>query len=140
MTNWSLNSELNKEIHLLIVPPPSGVSERQYRAQSIPAIERIAYSCGFLRVRQLLLKEETVVEGALKLKRVLQRSQREGKKVVIVSFGEGSAYVRYCMDQAPDIHQFVKGWLNLSGLIFGSPFYNCSNRKRLFVKQQKQKW
>lgn len=126
-------NQLNAQYDVLVVEPPqpffrSGVIDRAVRQYSI-----LARSGGFGMVTPANLGTDNAIEGGRRLSKLIEEKRRAGRKVILVSFSYGSAFVRVMLDhfENHDVN-VIKGWLNLSGLIFGSPRFHCSDKKSFF--------
>ncbi len=122
-------NQLNSSVDVMIIPPPHALITEEIFKKHIQPFSPLATSCGFAHVSLLEMKVDSVHEGARRLLKVIQDKAKNQKKVLLISLSYGSAFVRLMLDHANETEKAsVKGWMNLSGLIFGSPRFHCSDR------------
>jgi hypothetical protein len=128
---------LNGEHDIVIVLPPHALITQSERQRFLKQCMGLATSAGFTRTSQALLNTESVLFGAQRLGRLLSDKKAQGRKVILISYSFGSAFVRVLLNQwdSEDLSH-IKGWMNLSGVIFGSPLFHCSDKKQ-FLSPQK---
>ncbi len=127
------SNRLNRDFDVLLVLPPRGSLTQPVIQQMKRQSMGLATSAGFSFVSQAQLNTDRVIHGAKRLHQLILEKKRQNRKVLLVSFSFGSAFVRVMLDksEASDLTP-IKGWMNLSGLIFGSPRFDCSNKVRMF--------
>jgi hypothetical protein len=121
---------LNSHCDVLIVTPPRMTLQSHLINKLTKQCHALAVTAGFSFVQKAQLNSNNALEGARRLLRIIEEKKRLGRKVIIVSFSFGSAFVRIMLDNLED-KKNIKGWLNMSGLIFGSPRFHCSNKKNI---------
>ncbi len=122
-------NQLNSQVDVIIVPPPRALISDEAYKRYIKPLSALVTSCGFAHVSILDLKVDSVLEGARGLHKQVQEKIRGSKKFIIISTSYGSGIVRTMMDHASQQElSAIKGWINLSGLIFGSPRFHCSDK------------
>jgi hypothetical protein len=126
-------NQQNKNYDVLIVLPPRGLLPKEWTQAMLRQAMGLATSAGFAHISQAQLNTDRVLLGAKRLHQLIKEKNRQQRRVIVVSFSYGSAFARVLFDQSsPRDLQGIQGWVNLAGLIFGSPRYNCSNKVRLF--------
>lgn len=124
---------LNSHCDVIVVPPPKKLISAEIHRLHLQPLSALVTSCGFRHVSLLEMSVDSVLEGARKLERVLEEKQRQGRPFILISQSFGSAMVRALFSHWEDQEvPHLRGWLNLSGLIFGSPLFHCSDRVRLW--------
>ena len=112
-----------------LILSPTGLGDQKTNQRILRQIQGLAVSGGFSSVRQVVLPGDSVLSGAQHLRKLVQQQKSLGRKLILVSHSFGSAFVRVMLDNtSKDDLELVRGWLNLSGLIFGSPLFHCSDR------------
>lgn len=126
-------NQLNNQYDIVIVEPPHQFFRRGIVQKTIRQYSILALSGGFGLVTTSNLNTDNAIEGGRKLFKLIEDKRKAGRKVLLISFSYGSAFVRIMLDhmQSHDVG-IIKGWLNLSGLIFGSPRFHCSDKKSIF--------
>ncbi len=129
------SNPLNQQFDVLIVLPPRGTLNKRalenFRKQSLG----LSMSAGFAHVSHAQLNSDRVLHGAHRLLKLVAEKKSANRKLIIVSYSYGSAFVRAMLDQCQaDEISHVKGWVNLSGLIFGSPLFDCSDKRGLLSR------
>ncbi len=122
---------LNHEHDVMIVLPPRGSLNQQIINRMLRQSLGLATSAGFAYVSHAQLNTDRVLSAAKRLQQMVLEKKKSGRKLILVSHSYGSAFVRVMLDNCKDSEvDHVKGWLNFSGLIFGSPLFHCSDRTR----------
>ncbi len=129
------SNSLNQEHDVLLVLPPRGTLPNEVIQEMLRQSMGLSTSAGFAYVTHAKLNSDRVIDGARRLHKLILEKKKLNRKVIMVSFSYGSAFVRVLLDQSSqqDLSP-LRGWVNLSGLIFGSPLYNCSNKMSVFFK------
>lgn len=130
------SNPLNKEYDVLLVTPPNGFPGKKETQRFIHQAMGLGTSGQFAFVSQVQINSKSVLRGAKRLFNIVEERRRKGRKLLIVSYSFGSAFVRVMIDQMQESElSIIKGWLNISGLIFGTPRYDCSDRSRWFGRK-----
>lgn len=128
-------NQLNSQYDVLIVLPPKALMNRKIGQKVLHQCSGLAVTAGFAYVSHAQLNSDNALEGARRLTRLVEEKRRQGRKLLLVSFSYGSAFVRIMLDNMEkESCDHIKGWLNLSGLIFGSPRFHCSDKKRFYQR------
>ena len=127
------SNPLNREVDVFIVTPPEKTiaksSVRRFLRQSMG----LCMSGQFAYVTPAQLHTDRVLLGAKRLYKLIEEKRKKQRKCIIVSYSFGSAFVRVMLDNmTKEEASTIKGWANVSGLIFGSPLFHCSDKKSLF--------
>ena len=113
---------------VIVLPPQKALSKtsiQQFLRQSMG----LCTVGQFAFVSHAQVNSDRVISGAKSLSRIISEKRKSGRKLLIVSYSYGSAFVRVMLDRlTPEERAPIKGWLNISGLIFGSPRFHCSDR------------
>jgi len=126
-------NQLNSQIDVLVVAPSQKMLPSHLIKQLSKQASSLATSAGFMYVTQAQLHSNNVLEGARRLQRILRDKSKQGRQVILVSFSFGSAVVRVLLDHLSTSEtKMIKGWLNASGLIFGTPRFHCSDKKSFY--------
>lgn len=126
-------NQLNSQFDVLIVAPSQKMQPSHLIKQITKQASSLATSAGFKYVTQAQLHSNNVLESARRLQRVLLDKSKKGRQVLLVSFSFGSAVVRVLLDHLNSSEtKMIKGWLNASGLIFGTPRFHCSDKKSFY--------
>jgi len=124
---------LNGDYDVLVVLPPRGSLAKGQIEVLLRQTMGLAISAGFDFVSQAQLNTDRVLHGAKRLHNLVLEKKKAGRKLIIVSYSYGSAFVRVMLDNSrPEEVSHIKGWTNLSGMIFGSPLFHCSDKMELF--------
>ena len=122
----------NHDYDVLIIVPPRGSVPQRVIQHMIRQTMGLSTSAGFSFVSTARLNTDRVLHGAKRLKNLILEKKKAGRKLILVSHSFGSAFVRVMLDNSESHEvEHVKGWVNLSGLVFGSPLFNCSDKKTL---------
>jgi hypothetical protein len=122
-------NQLNNLFDVLVVPPPASLIKPYISQRLTKQAVSLAIGAGFGQSSQLQLESANALEGARRLLRVLQERHDKARPLLLVSYSFGSTFVRILLDQASSEDlRWVKGWVNVSGLVYGSPRYHCSDR------------
>lgn len=125
-------NQLNSEVDVLIVSPPRGSFRPAALKRWSKQVLGLSLTAGFAHVSHAQLNSSNAVEGARRLTQLVEEKRRHNRQLILISLSFGSAFVRLMLDHMPkEERTHVKGWLNMSGLIFGSPRFHCSNKKKL---------
>jgi hypothetical protein len=131
--DFSLN---NHDMTFLIVSTSVGSREKQ-RAYSEQQWEEMATDAGFKEIVKFNPQVNSLLDGALQLKKQFQQLTAHKKKVIVASCSHASGFVRFAIDQTPsDELKAIMAWLNVSGVVFGSPRYHCSDKKNFLSLRQ----
>ncbi len=126
-------NQLNSQFDVLIVAPSQKMLPSHLVKLMSKQASSLATSVGFKYVSQAQLHSNNVLESARRLQRILMDKNKQGRQVLIVSFSFGSAVVRVLLDHLNSSEtKMIKGWLNVSGLIFGTPRFHCSDKKSFY--------
>lgn len=129
----NVTNSLNQDFDVLIVLPPRGSFNTAIVQHMLRQTMGLATSAGFAFVSQAQLNTDRVIHGAKRLHQMILEKKRQGRKVILVSHSFGSAFVRVMLDKSdPKDLDGIQGWVNVSGMIFGSPLYDCSNKVKMF--------
>lgn len=120
----------NRGVDILIVLPPHGTIPRSSLTNFLRQSMGLCTSGQFALISHAQINTDRVVSGAQRLSRLILEKRKNKRKLLIVSYSFGSAFVRVMLDrlEAEDLSP-IKGWFNISGLIFGSPRFHCSDRR-----------
>ncbi|MCB0377249.1 MAG: hypothetical protein KDD33_02035 [Bdellovibrionales bacterium] len=125
----------NAEVDILIVVPDSSLGFEVYFKKFTQDMARLAYGCGFTRVQQIELRSPSVVDSARQLSKVLQTHAEKERQSILISLSFASATARLALDNLnKEVLSSVRGWLNFSGLIFGSPRYFLRKQENFFSR------
>lgn len=131
----SVTNHANKDFDVLIVAPPRGSLRADVIQRFVRQSMGLATSAGFSYVSQAQLNTDRVLHGARRLYNLVREKKKAGRQLLIVSHSFGSAFVRVMFDQVDkNERNHIKGWMNISGLIFGTPLFDCSDKKSFFNK------
>ena len=120
---------IHSQYDVLLVMPPSSLLNKKKVAFVSRCCSLLAVSAGFRSVSHAHLETNSVLDGASDLREIILKRQKTGSRLVLVSFSYGSAFLRVALDLlGSDGINFVKGWFNISGLVFGSPRFYGSGR------------
>ena len=120
---------LHSQYDVLLVMPPSSLLNKKKVAFVSRCCSLLAVSAGFRSVSHAHLETNSVLDGASDLRQIILKRQKMGSRLILVSFSYGSAFLRVALDLlgSGGIHS-IKGWFNISGLVFGSPRFHGSAR------------
>lgn len=128
-------NRLNGQVDVLVVSPPRATMSRALSEKTAKRCSALAMTAGFAHVSHAYLNSTNVLEGARRLSRIIEEKRAMGRELILVSFSYGSAFVRVMLDHLNNNEKkHIKGWLNISGLIFGSPRFHCSDKKSFYQK------
>ena len=128
--HYKESNPYNRDVDILLVSPPNSFISRKDTQKFVHQAMGLGTSGQFALVSHVQINSNNVLSGAKRLFNIVDERRRQGRKVLLVSHSFGSAFVRVMLDQmlGSEIVN-IKGWLNLSGLIFGSPRFHCSDKK-----------
>lgn len=119
----------NNDHEIIIVVPDSRLGNELQNDRLVQQIIKHSIGSGFLEVTRVDLKSISAIDGARQLAKYL-KERKKRRKVILASFSHSSASVRIMLDQLEsDSLSKIKGWVNIAGLIFGSPLYFCSKKR-----------
>lgn len=126
-------NQLNSQYDIIVVEPPTHFLRKQLVQKTVRQYSILARSAGFGMVSPSHLDADNAIDGGRRLFKLIDEKRKNGRKVILISFSYGSAFVRVMLDhmESHDVDT-IKGWLNISGLIFGSPRFHCSDKKSFF--------
>lgn len=127
----------NKNYEILMILPDPRLGNEQKNIKLSQQVARLAVGCGFHEVRQVILNTMSAIEGARQIYSQVNKGNK--RKVILVSMLHSSASVRLMLDQlSPIAASSIHAWVNISGLVFGSPHYFCSDKPKSFFNRQSE--
>ncbi len=127
------SNPLNKEVDVIIVLPPDKTIPKTQTRRFLRQSMGLCMSGQFMYVSPAQLHTDRPLLGAKRLYELVKEKKNNGRKCLIISYSFGSAFVRVMLDNMSEEEaNHIKGWVNVSGVIFGSPLFHCSDKKSLF--------
>jgi len=128
----------HQDIDFLIVRGPKGIQGAAQK-KTAQGLVKLAREAGFKKVDVFQPDNPSLLSGSLELKSIIKKRRERGRQLFICSFSFGSAYFRYALDQGNrEFFNHILGWLNLSGMVYGSPRFQLDKKKHWYLAKRSE--